>query len=231
MRVVETLVAADFLREKLLGALAVLAGATLVLGNLAAMPQGNLKRLLAYSSIAHAGYLLVAVASLGAAIAGAAIGFYLASYLLMTLLAFAVMIAVANATGGDDIAHFGGLGKRSPFLAFAMLVAMLSLAGMPLTAGFVGKLLVFVAAFQQGHYALLAIGAVAVAAGFYYYLKVVRAMYWQEPTAAGPVEIGAATRWMIGAMIALLILFGVYPRPVLEMLKPPGGAPSGLAGR
>jgi NADH-quinone oxidoreductase subunit N len=231
MRVVETLVAPEFLRAKIVGALAVLAGMTLILGNLAAMPQGNLKRLLAYSSIAHAGYLLVAVASVGSTISGTAVSFYLASYLLMTLLAFAVMVVVANATGGDDIAHFGGLAKRSPFMAFAMLVAMLSLAGMPLTAGFIGKMLVFAAAFDRGHFVLLGIGAITVAAGFYYYLKVVRAMYWQEPTVEGPIASGPATRLMIGALIALIFLFGVYPQPILKMLAPKGGPVAAIAGR
>lgn len=230
MRVVEALAAADFLREKVLGAVAVLAGITLVIGNLAAMPQGNLKRLLAYSSIAHAGYLLVAVASLGASISGTAIGFYLASYLFMTLLAFAVMVVVSNAAGGDDIAHFGGLAKRSPFMAFAMLVAMLSLAGMPLTAGFIGKMLVFAAAYDRGHYALLAIGAVTVAAGFYYYLKVVRAMYWQEPTSDGPVPASAAVKILAGCMIAAILFFGIYPQPILERLSPTG-VPAAIAGR
>ena len=126
--------------------------ATLIYGNLAALPQNNLKRLLAYSSIAHAGYLLDRGGERGARhpdaddqrlSAGGAIAFYLAAYLPMTLLAFMVMIVVANHSAGDDIADFNGLAKRSPFLAFAMLIAMLSLAGLPFTAGFMGKFLVF----------------------------------------------------------------------------------------
>jgi NADH-quinone oxidoreductase subunit N len=125
-----------------------------VYGNLAAMPQDNLKRLLAYSSIAHAGYLLVAVASIGPMTgsfgsSGVAVAVYLAGYLLMTLLSFLIMILVANHSRGDDILHFNGLAKRSPFLAFGMLIAMLSLAGLPFTAGFIGKFLVFAAAVQQ----------------------------------------------------------------------------------
>ncbi len=97
---------------------------TLIYGNLAALPQTNLKRLLAYSSIAHAGYLLIGVACFDAL----AISFYLAAYLLMTLLSFAVLIIVAQQTG-EQISDFDGLAKRSPFLAFAMLVGMVSLAG------------------------------------------------------------------------------------------------------
>jgi NADH-quinone oxidoreductase subunit N len=102
---------------------------TVVYGNLAALPQNNLKRLLGYSSIAHAGYLLIGVACF----AGQAVTFYLVAYLLMTLLSFAVLIIVAQQTG-EQISNFDGLAKRSPFLAFAMLIALISLAGVPFTA-------------------------------------------------------------------------------------------------
>src|SRR5207248_1038718 len=133
--------------------------------NLAAIPQNNLKRLLGYSSIGHAGYLLIAVTSIGAPRSGEAIVFYLGGYLLMTLLSFLVIVIVANATGGDDISHFNGLGKRAPALAFALLIAMLSLAGVPLTAGFFGKFFIFAAALQDGHYVLVTIGIITVGAG------------------------------------------------------------------
>lgn len=225
MRVVEAFAAVPWLAPKVLGAVALLAGATLVYGNLAALPQSNLKRLLAYSSIAHAGYLLVAVASLGADLAGVAIGYYLAAYLPMTLLAFAVLIAVTKEVGGDEIGHFGGLARRSPLLAFGMLVAMLSLAGVPFTGGFIGKLLVFVAAFQCGHYWLIALGAVGVAAGFYYYLKVVRAMYWQEPLTVAPLVSARATKVLVIALVASVFLLGVFPQPVLRLLSPRAAAP------
>ena len=138
LRVLEPFLANDGVRVKVYAVLGLLAGASLLYGNLAAMPQDNLKRMLAYSSIGHAGYLLLAVASFRAASPGlgdatTAVAFYLAGYLLMTLLSFLVMIVVANHSRGDDILHFNGLGKRSPFLAFGMLIAMLSLAGIPLT--------------------------------------------------------------------------------------------------
>src|SRR6266446_1469523 len=114
---------------------------TLLYGNLAALPQTNLKRLLAYSSIAHAGYLLIGVVCFDVR----AVTFYLVAYLLMTLLSFAVLIVVAQQTG-EEISDFDGLGKRSPFLAFAMLIGMVSLAGVPFTAGFLGKFFIFYAA-------------------------------------------------------------------------------------
>src|SRR5204863_7418989 len=107
---------------------------TLIYGNLAALPQNNLKRLLGYSSIAHAGYLLIGVACLD----GRAVIFYLAAYLLMTLLSFAILIVVAQQTG-EEISNFDGLAKRAPFLAFAMLVAMASLPGLPFTVGIFGQ--------------------------------------------------------------------------------------------
>src|SRR5207247_4566318 len=107
---------------------------TLIYGNLAALPQANLKRLLAYSSIAHAGYLLIGVVCFDVR----AVSFYLVAYLLMTLLSFAVLIIVAQQTG-EELSDFGGLARRSPFLAFAMLVAMVSLAVVPFTADCVCK--------------------------------------------------------------------------------------------
>src|SRR5712691_2872209 len=123
---------------------------TVVYGNLAALPQNNLKRLLGYSSIAHAGYLLIGVACFD----GRAVTFYLVAYLLMTLLSFAILILVAQQTG-EEISNFDGLAKRAPFLAFAMLVAMASLAGLPFTAGFFGKFFIFVDAIAQKQTALV----------------------------------------------------------------------------
>jgi NADH-quinone oxidoreductase subunit N len=222
MRVLETFMHAPFLREKLGVVLVALAAMTLIFGNLAALPQTNLKRLLAYSSIAHAGYLLVAVACVSnSSRAGEALVFYLAAYLLMTLLSFIVLIAVAGQTQGDDIANFRGLSRRSPVLAFGMLIAMASLAGVPLTAGFVGKFLVFLAAVEQRQFFLVGIGVVTVAAGFYYYLKVVRAMFWQEPVETGRVTVAPVTRAAIVALAVLIIVLGVYPRPVFALLGGP----------
>ena len=188
---------------------------TVLYGNLAALPQSNLKRLLAYSSIAHAGYLLVGVACL----AGPAVTFYLVAYLLMTLLSFAVLILVAQRTG-EQISDFDGLAKRSPFLAFAMLIAMVSLAGVPFTAGFFGKFFIFYAAIAQRQTALVVAGVVTVACGFYYYLKVVRAMYWQAPTDTDKIPVNALSRTTMSALIVATIWLGIYPWPILEAVKP-----------
>ncbi len=187
---------------------------TVVYGNLAALPQTNLKRLLGYSSIAHAGYLLIGVACF----AGQAVAFYLVAYLLMTLLSFAVLIVVAQQTG-ERISDFDGLAKRAPFLAFAMLIAMVSLAGVPFTAGFFGKFFIFAAAIHQHQFALVAVGVVTVACGFYYYLKVVRAMYWQPATSVESIPVSGLSRLMMSGLIVAIVWLGIYPQPILNALK------------
>ena len=201
--------------------LVVLAGATLIYGNLAALPQTNLKRLLAYSSIAHAGYLLIGVVSL----AGPAVGFYLVAYLLMTMLSFAVLIIVAQHTG-ERIEDFNGLSKRSPFLAFALLIAMASLAGVPFTAGFLGKFFIFDAALRQHQTTLVILGVITVACGFYYYLKVVRAMYWESSNTSAAIPLSGLSRYTMVALIAGIFVLGVYPQPILNALQPKNPAPS-----
>src|SRR5439155_27112241 len=123
----------------------------------------------------HTGYLLIGVVCLDSN----AVVFYLVAYLLMTHLSFAVLVIVAQQTG-EQIADFDGLAKRSPFLAFAMLIGMVSLAGVPFTAGFLGKFYIFYAAVLQRRIALIITGVITVGCGFYYYLKVVRAVYWQS---------------------------------------------------
>jgi NADH-quinone oxidoreductase subunit N len=187
---------------------------TLIYGNLAALPQANLKRLLAYSSIAHAGYLLIGVACFD----GRAVSFYLVAYLLMTLLSFAVLVIVAQQTG-EKISDFDGLASRSPFLAFAMLIGMISLAGVPFTAGFFGKFFIFNAALKQHQIALVVVGVITVGCGFYYYLKVVRAMYWQSTAKIDKIPVNGLSRLAISALIIATIWLGVYPQPILDALK------------
>src|SRR5215472_11056527 len=187
---------------------------TLIYGNLAALPQGNLKRLLAYSSIAHAGYLLIGVVCFDVR----AVTFYLVAYLLMTLLSFGVMILVAEQTGGE-ISNFDGLAKRAPFLAFAMLIAMASLAGIPFTTGFFGKFLIFWAAIEKTQIALVVVGVLTVGCGFYYYLKVVRAMYWQSTPRIDKISVNGLSRFAISALVIATIWLGVYPQPIFEALK------------
>jgi NADH-quinone oxidoreductase subunit N len=197
---------------------------TVVYGNLAALPQNNMKRLLGYSSIAHAGYLLIGIACVD----GPAVIFYLVAYLAMTLLSFAVLIIVAQQTN-DDISGFDGLAKRAPFLAFAMLIAMASLAGLPFTVGFFGKFFIFVAAIAQKQVALVAVGIVTVACGFYYYLKVVRAMYWQTSANNETIQISTLSRAIMILLMIATIGFGVYPQPILRAIKAQSAPVAGLA--
>ena len=199
--------------------------ATLLVGNLAAIPQNNFKRLLAYSSISYAGFLVLALASGATGGFGLQpsqiVAFYMAAYLCMTLLAFAVLVVVGRVTGSDDLSAFNGLHQRSPFLAFALLIAMASLAGVPLTVGFLGKFFVFGAAAAHQLWLPLVFAVIGAGAGFYYYLKVVRNMYWNPP-AASPVEaipVGLLTKVTMLVLIAATILFGVYPQPLLHFLR------------
>jgi NADH-quinone oxidoreductase subunit N len=209
--------------EKIIFGLSILAFCTLVYGNFAALPQVNLKRLLGYSSIAHAGYLLMAIVALAQVPGPAlqAIAFYLAGYLVMTLLSFLVLVIASNRLDGDDISHFNGLAKRSPFLAFAMLVSMMSLAGVPFTVGFFGKFMVFKVALEAHLYWLVGIGIISVGCGFYYYLKVVKAMYWNATPAEGEMvfPVSRLSKVTMTAAIAAIFILGVYPAPVLNLLN------------
>jgi NADH-quinone oxidoreductase subunit N len=148
----------------------------------------------------------------------------------MTLLSFAVLIIVSQQTG-DEISDFDGLAKRSPFLAFAMLVGMVSLAGVPFTAGFLGKFYIFYAAVLQRQIALVVVGVITVGCGFYYYLKVVRAMYWparnasqsvaggQSVPTVDKIPVNSLSRVAISALIIATIWLGVYPQPIFDALK------------
>jgi NADH-quinone oxidoreductase subunit N len=218
VRVVNAFQTLPSVGDKLITALIILAAATLIYGNLAALPQTNFKRLLAYSSIGHAGYLLMAVAGIAAKHALQAIIVYLGAYLVMTLLSFLVLIIVAKHSEGDDIVHFNGLAKRSPFLAFGLLVSMMSLAGVPLTAGFLGKFLVFKVAFESRQFFLIALGIITVGCGFYYYLKVVKAMYWQPvaPNLAA-IPISKLSLLTIVVLVLLVFVLGIFPEFALGM--------------
>lgn len=239
IRIVNTFAVVPVIAQKMTVLLVIMTVATLLYGNLAALPQNNLKRLLAYSSIGHAGYLLMAVTSAVAAAqpghsaalfpASGAVAFYLATYLPMTLLSFLVMIVVANHSAGDDIADFNGLSKRSPLLAFAMLIAMLSLAGIPFTGGFIGKFFVFLMAFNEQQYLLVAVGSLAVACGFYYYLKVVKAMYFQPVNkeiafGSSGIPLSGVTRVAVVLMVIAIISLGLYLTPVSGLLGEPARA-------
>lgn len=205
-----------------------LAVLTLLAGNLAALPQKNFKRLLAYSSVAHVGFLLMPLASApesilpGGLTPTMAIAFYLGAYLLMTLLAFLVLSSVRSKIPGEELDSFRGLAKRSPFLAFALLVAMASLAGIPLTAGFFGKLFAFKFAVDSQQWVLLAAGIIGAAAGFYYYLKIAVSMYLVEPAKVngedGAIPVAPVAGFAMAVLVILIVAAGVAPGLILGLL-------------
>jgi len=156
--------------------LAVLAAITMTVGNLLALPQTNIKRLLAFSSVAHAGYVLIGVIAL-TQLGVASVVFYLAAYILTNLLAFGIVMAFSRVTGLEDITDYAGMSRRNPGLALMMLAAFLSLAGMPPFGGFVAKVVVFAAGIQAGYVWLVVIGIINSVIGVYFYLNVLKYVY------------------------------------------------------
>jgi len=185
--------------------LAVLATLSMTLGNLVALAQKNLKRLLAYSSIAHAGYALVGVVA-GNELGIKAVVYYLIAYILTNLAAFGIIAAFGRVAGSDEIRAYDGMSRRSPYLALAMLVAFLSLSGMPPFGGFIGKVLVFAAAVEAGWYWLVIVGIINSVVGVYYYLTVLKYVYLYrmegENEAAHPILV---TRPYVIALVVLTI--------------------------
>ncbi len=200
-------------RWKLL--IAILAAATILYGNLGAIPQRNLKRLLGYSSIGHAGFLLMGVTA-GSSLGVRAVLFYLLAYLFANLGAFLIVVLVSNAMGYDDVDAYRGLAQRSPLLAWVMAVAMTSLAGIPPLAGFFGKFLVFSAVIEQKMYWLVVVGLVGVGASLYFYLGIVRVMFWGEAVSSGAIPVSRPLRIVLWVIMGATILIGVYQGPFLQ---------------
>ena len=198
--------------------LATLAGMTIVTGNLMAIPQRNIKRLLAYSGVAHIGYMLIGLAAVSSA-GIAMLLFYLVAYLFGNMGTFMVVETVARSEQSDNIDAYKGLAQRSPLLALAMLVFLLSLGGIPFVAGFWAKLYIFLAAAERGMYGLVFLGAVLTVVALYYYLLVARRMYIEAPVRHEPVH----TPGLLGAAIAVCAIgvvgMGVYPGPWVTMAE------------
>jgi len=199
---------------------AVLAIVTMLLGNLAALAQRNLKRLLAYSSIAHAGYLMAALVA-SPAIAGEAILFYLVAYAAVNLGAFGVIAALAkDGREPATLADVAGLAERRPALSAALAMFLVSLTGIPVTAGFVGKFYLFNAAVASGWIVLALVGVLTSVVSAYYYLRVVVAMYMEEPVGEdrwARVSPSAALALALSAGVTLLL--GLWPAPVLTLAR------------
>ncbi|NED94508.1 NADH-quinone oxidoreductase subunit NuoN [Phytoactinopolyspora alkaliphila] len=194
---------------------------TMVVGIIVALTQTDVKRMLAYSSIAHAGFILTALVAVDQ-VAVSAILFYLATYGFTTLGAFAVVTLVRDAGGeATHLSKWAGLGKRSPLLAATFGLFLLALAGIPLTSGFVGKLAVFSAAFQGGAMPLVIVGVVTSAVAAFFYVRVIVLMFFSEPAAEGP-SVAVPSMWTtfgIGVGVAATVLLGVMPGPLLDLAE------------
>jgi len=205
--------------EKLL---MLVAAITILYGNLCAIPQRNLKRLMGYSSIANAGYLLLGVVAMQPA-GSSAMLFFLAGYLFTVVAAFTVICLVARNTDTEDISILAGLNQRSPLLATTMTLAMVSLAGLPPLAGFFGKFLLFKAVAERaavapGHYWLLAVAIVGVVISLYYYFGVVRAIYWsREPADLSPIEISSPIRASLSVCVVGMLYLGLFPNSLVNL--------------
>jgi NADH-quinone oxidoreductase subunit N len=202
--------------------LIVISGITILYGNLCAIPQRNLKRLLGYSSIAHAGYLLLGVAALTSA-GQAAVLYYLTGYLFTVIAAFTVIALVMRHLDTEDISGLAGLNQRSPLLAATLTLAMISLAGIPPLAGFFGKFLLFKAVIEQGamnhgYYCLAFTALVGVVISLYYYFGVIRAVYWSEDTSdMSPIPLSRPVQFSIFVCIGGMVYLGLFPGVVVNV--------------
>ncbi len=195
---------------------------SILYGNLCAIPQRNLKRLLGYSSIAHAGYMLLGIAALSA-VGRSAVLYYLSGYLFTVLAAFTVICLALRQVDGEDVGALAGLHRRSPLLAATMTLAMASLAGIPPLAGFFGKFLLLKAVIEQGpahpgYYCLAFIALAGVVISLYYYFGVVRAIYWSTNAPdLSPIPVSRPIRVTIFGCIAGMFYLGLFPGAVVNL--------------
>lgn len=199
--------------------ISVIAGATMIIGNVIALRQTNIKRMFAYSSIAHAGYILVALAAMNYFMFDA-IWFYLLGYLFMNLGAFAVIQLISEKTGSEKIADFAGLYRRSPVLAVTMGIFILSLAGFPGTAGFIGKLNIFMGAFidPSAHYVLASVMIATTVVSYFYYFGVMTQMFFRPSSDDSKLDIPFGILVVIIVSVVGTVWFGVAPNSALDFL-------------
>ena len=203
--------------DYLVHALVSLAIVSMTVGNLAAIVQKDIKRLLAYSTVAHGGYLLIGILSMSPAGYGSVI-FYAGSLLVMKFTAFLVVVKVADDGRNIHTEELAGLHQRSPLLARALMVSVFSLAGIPPTIGFSAKLFVFLAAMAQGHFMLVLIAMINVLISLYYYLLILKAAYLDKPDIVQPdLQLSFSLKLLTGALIFVMTGLGIYPTPLLEL--------------
>lgn len=188
---------------------------TLFVGNITALYQSNFKRMLAFSSISHAGYMLFAIIALGTTSINS-VFVYASAYSLASIIAFGVLIIVKEQTEDEHFESFNGLAKKNPFLAFVLTIAMLSLAGIPLTAGFIGKFFMFSTALQQYHIWLIVLAIVNAIIGIFYYFKVIVAMYFRD---AETKELNTTMYYKLVLSLSAVatIILGIYPSIITDL--------------
>lgn len=192
---------------------------SMTVGNLAAVAQKDFNRLMAYSSIAHAGYVLIGILCMDAAGYAATI-FYALSLMLMKFTCFLVLVMVAGNGGSLQIDQLAGLHRRSPLLAMALMLALFGLAGIPPTIGFTGKLLVFIAAMQQGYFTLVLIAMINVVISLYYYILVIKAAYLLEPPNDLPaLSVSPPVKLLTGTLVTAMVVIGVFPTYVIALAR------------
>ena len=211
--------------------LVVIAALTMVIGNVGALVQRNIKRLLAYSSIGHVGYLLLGVAALAAVqssdnvsvrlshLASNGIMLHLVAYGVASMAVFLSVSAIYNVTGKEDIADLAGVARRAPFVAVVLVVGLFSLAGLPIFAGFISKFYLFNAAASQGLLWLAGLAIFTSLISLYYYLNILRQIYIEPAEDRAPMRIPRSTLGVLGILLAAMVFLGVYPAPLLDVIQ------------
>ena len=198
---------------------AAIAALTMTVGNVIAISQSNIKRLLAYSSIGHAGFLLVGIAALSE-MASTAMVLYLVGYAATTFAAFSCVIIYFNLTGSEKIEEYAGLAKRSPLLALALTVSLFSLAGLPFFAGFTIKFYIFTAAAKEGLLWLVAIAVANSLISVYYYLMVIRQMYIKPaPVGSKSLTMPKIAGGVLLTLVGVIFLIGIYPQSITGLIE------------
>ncbi|MEX0762285.1 MAG: NADH-quinone oxidoreductase subunit N [Dehalococcoidia bacterium] len=226
LRVMYTAFGADSLTQDWSSLFAILAALSMLVGSLLALAQTNVKRLLGYSTIAQGGYILAGVAAVAANTETGAQGagpqgvmYYLAGYAFTNLAVFFAIIAISNRTGSEMISGLNGMGRRSPVLAVLLTVGILSLLGVPPTVGFMSKVVVFSAAVNSGLLWLAVLGMLTTVVSAYYYLKIVRAMFFEDAEDDSPVRADPPLLFATGVAAAGVAVFGVAPWLILHLAE------------
>ena len=202
----------------------------MTIGNLVAIRQNNIKRMMGYSTVAHAGYILVGLAAVAARTPGAESGigpagvlFYLGGFAATNLAAFSVIIAISNRINSDQIDDYAGMARRAPILAAVLTLSMISLTGIPPAVGFWAKIYLFGAAIEANLEWLVVIGVVNSVISAYYYLRVVKAMFLSDPASDEPVSFALPMQLAVAIGFIGTLIFGIYPTPLLNFARAAAG--------